>query len=87
MSGVQKWPSMQRRSQRGNVLLEYVILLTFILLSLVGVQTMFDPTGGTQVVPALFNPSGDYANNFGTFGNAFHSFYTNLVTGISLPIP
>lgn len=65
----------RRRMQRGDVLLEYVILLVFIITPLVL---------GTNV---LFNPAGDYKGEFGAVGNSFHNFYTNLVTGISRPTP
>jgi len=45
-----------------------------------------DPSGDSYA-SQLFNPSGDYAGNFGLVGAAFHDSYTNIVTGISLPVP
>ena len=66
--------------------MEYVILLVCLLPVLVGVQSVFAPDGHAYASP-LFNPSGDYANNFGLVGNAFHSSYTNVVAGVCQPVP
>ena len=66
--------------------MEYVILLVCLLPVLVGVQSVFAPDGNSYASP-LFNPSGEHANNFGLVGNAFHSSYTNIVAGVSLPVP
>ncbi len=66
------------RDKRGDVMLEYVLIMTLIILPLVS---------GSEI---LFNPSGvDDAGkrDFGTFGNAFVEFYQRLVCGIGLPIP
>ena len=62
--------------------MEYVILLVCLIPVLVGVQSVMDPSG-----QALFNPAGDYQNNFGLVGQAFHQSYTNIVTGVSQPVP
>jgi hypothetical protein len=66
--------------------MEYVILLVCLLPVLVGVQSVWDPSGQSYA-SELFKPAGDYQNNFGLVGNAFHSSYTNIVAGISLPVP
>lgn len=66
--------------------MEYVILLVCMIPVLVGVQSVFAPGGNAYASP-LFNPAGDHENNFGLVGNAFHSSYTNIVTGVSQPIP
>jgi hypothetical protein len=73
--------------QRGDVLMEYVILLVCLLPVLVGVQSVMDPSGGQRYASPLFNPSGDYTNNFGLVGAAFYNSYTNIIVGISLPVP
>jgi hypothetical protein len=65
--------------------MEYVILLVCLLPVLVGVQVVMDPSG--QPSYRMFKPSGDYKNDFGVVGNAFHDSYTNIVTGVSLPVP
>jgi hypothetical protein len=70
--------------------MEYVILLACTLPLLIGLQSVMDPSGGKPYYDpsrALFNPSGEYTNNFGLVGNAFHDSYTHIVTGISLPVP
>lgn len=61
--------------QRGAVLLEYVILLCCVVLLWVLGQD------------ALIKPAGAVQGDLGLLGNAFHSFYTNLVTGICQPTP
>ena len=66
--------------QRGAVLLEYVILLCCVVLPLV-----FFRDGVRDIL--LFKPTGALQGDFGDIGNSFHSFYTNLVTGICQPIP
>jgi len=75
-----------RRSQRGDVLMEYVILLLFIVLPLVIVGDLtFNPSGRP-----LFRPSSDYKGakeDFGFVGQGFHDWYQRLIAGISLPIP
>lgn len=73
--------------QRGDVLMEYVILLVCIIPFLIGAQLAFDVSGNGGSGGALFNPAGDYKGDFGLVGNAYHQHYTNLVTGISLPTP
>ena len=75
MSGAPKRSCMLQRGQRGDVLMEYVVLLVLIVTPLVL---------GTG---ALFNPSGDYTGNFGALGGAFQQWYQRLVAGIGLPIP
>ena len=75
MTGANKLLCTLQRDQRGDVLMEYVILLVCIITPLI------------LGVGALFNPSGDYTGNFGAFGGAFQQWYQRLVAGISLPIP
>jgi hypothetical protein len=48
-----------------------------------------DPSGQAYVDlnRPLFRPSGDYTNNFGLVGQAFHQSYTNIIIGVSQPVP
>ena len=70
------------RSERGDVLMEYVVLTTCIVLPLIGVTNgIFDPSG------QVFNPAGDSTGNFGILGQAFVGWYQRLVCGVGLPIP
>jgi len=68
----QRW-LLVSRCERGDVLLEYVILVTLIVVPLVSLG-MFNPTAGVD---------GDW----GLFGEAFRIWYQRVVTGISLPVP
>ena len=96
MNGEQKqWQKLLRR-ECGGVLLEYVLLLFFIITPLVlATKVGFDPSGGSTFqiqAPAsssevAFNPSGDYQGDFGFVGQSFHDWYQRLISGISLPIP
>jgi hypothetical protein len=63
------------RTSRGDILMEYIILLVCIVLPLVAFSG------------AMFNPAGDYQNNFGAVGNAFHDAYQHIVSGVSQPVP
>jgi hypothetical protein len=74
-----------RRRLRGDVLMEYVILLVCLIPVLVGATAVFAPDG--QPIGAMFNPAGDYKYDFGMVGQAFHSSYTNIVIGVSQPTP
>jgi len=59
----------------GAVLMEYVVLGTVLLGSLVFVgNTLFDPAGAVN-------------GDFGLFGNAFMDWYHRIVDTISLPVP
>jgi hypothetical protein len=79
---VNKWDFRQR----GSVAMEYVILLLCFIPVVVGVQSVLSPDG-KPYAQKLFNPSGDYNNDFGLVGNAFYESYTNIVTGVSQPVP
>jgi hypothetical protein len=77
---------MLLKCQRGAVLMEYVILLAFIILPLIIFNdTLFNPSG-----QPLFGPIGIATGNvpnYGLVGQGFHDWYQRLVAGISLPIP
>ena len=75
-------------NQRGDVLLEYVILTLGIVVPLVmGAGALFNPAGDyTGNFGGTVNAFGD-TNTFGVMGTAFHDWYTNTVNLVSLPIP
>jgi len=68
---------------RGDVLMEYVVVTILIVLPLVGASTgFFNPSGRT------FNMDGTLSGgDFGTFGNAFVQLYHLVMSGVSLPLP
>lgn len=71
------------RSDRGDVLLEYVLLTILIVLPLVGASTgMVNPSGRTFFVEGALS-----GEDFGTLGNAFVDLYRMVMSGVSLPLP
>jgi hypothetical protein len=67
------------RETRGGILLEYVILMTLIILPLLGLNGVF-----------LFNPSGtqpDGTPDFGLLGNSFTNLYQRSIVGVGSPAP
>ena len=71
------------RSERGDVLLEYVLLTILIVLPLVGASTyIYNPTGKT------FNVEGAISGEeFGVLGDSFVKLYRMVMSGVSLPLP
>jgi hypothetical protein len=63
------------KCERGDVLMEYVVLTVFILLPL----TVYDKV--------LFNPAGAPSGDLGFFGEQFTGWMQRMIGGISLPIP
>ena len=71
------------RDERGDVLLEYVLLTVLIILPLVGVSI-----GLVNVSGQVFSPDGPVqGDDFGLLGNAFVNRYRMVMSGISLPLP
>mgnify|MGYP001186425366 CR=1 FL=1 len=71
------------RNDRGDVLLEYVLLTVLIILPLVGVSI-----GLVNVSGQVFSPDGPVqGDDFGLLGNAFVNRYRMVMSGISLPLP
>jgi hypothetical protein len=74
------------QSNRGDVLMEYVLLTVLIILPLIGGSSvLFDPAGK----PPMF---GDYekgvaGQDFGMLGNSFVQLYRMVMSGVSLPLP
>jgi len=61
---------------RGDVLMEYVILAVFVVAPLAGLYG-----------EVIFDPAGSVDGDFGLLGNAFVKMYHMIMKGISLPIP
>ena len=59
----------------GAVLMEYVVLMTAVVLALVAGED------------ALFDVQGAISGEMGAFGAAFRDFYQQLIVGLSMPIP
>lgn len=71
------------REERGDVLMEYVILTVLIVLPLVGASTgFFNPSGRTFDVEGALG-----GEDFGTLGNAFVQLYRLVMSGVCLPLP
>ena len=71
------------REERGDVLMEYVILTVLLVLPLVGASTgFFNPSGRTFDVEGALS-----GEDFGTFGNAFVQLYRLVMSGVCLPLP
>jgi hypothetical protein len=72
------------RGERGDVLLEYVLLTMIIILPLVGVSVGLVNVGGKRT----FSPGGAVeGEDFGLLGNAFVDRYRMVMSGIALPLP
>lgn len=79
------WSAVIRvlRCERGDVLMEYVLLTVLILLPLVGASTgFFNPSGRTFYVEGALS-----GEDFGVLGNAFVQLYRMVMSGVSLPLP
>jgi hypothetical protein len=63
------------REDRGDVLMEYVILCSAVLFPLVVLEVQ------------LFNPAGAVSGDLGFFGQQFANWYQRILCGIALPIP
>ena len=71
------------REERGDVLMEYVILTVLLILPLVGASTgFFNPSGRTFDVEGALS-----GEDFGKFGNAFVQLYRLVMSGVCLPLP
>ena len=60
---------------RGDVLMEYVILTSAIIFPL----AVYDSV--------LFNPAGAVSGNLGYFGEQFVGWFQRMIGGVSLPVP
>ncbi len=67
---------LTHNNKKGDVLMEYVILTTMIIVPLVGLGNF------------MFNIDGSLTgDDFGLFGNSFVNFYRMVMKGICLPLP
>lgn len=72
------------RDERGDVLMEYVVVTVLILLPLIGAASiLFDPSGG----PTLTTDGTLAGDDFGVLGNAMAQSFRRLMCGIALPVP
>jgi len=68
---------------RGDVLMEYVIVTVLIVLPLIGAATgLFNPSGSTFAVGGALD-----GEDFGIIGNAFVEVWRRVMCGVALPIP
>ena len=73
----------RRDGERGDVLMEYVVLCVLVILPLVGASTgFFNPSGRNFSVEGALG-----GEDFGTFGNAFVQLYRLVMSGVCLPLP
>jgi hypothetical protein len=89
MKRLWQWMGFLVRGERGDVLMEYVVLTCAIVFPLIGLQwSILNVTGGASPV-AIFNPNplSGSTLDFGLLGKSFFDWYQNLVFGVSLPFP
>ena len=74
------------RSERGDVLMEYVLLTVLIIIPLLGGSSILFNPGGEGPTINEFDKvvSGE---NFGILGNSFVQLYRMVMSGVSLPLP
>lgn len=71
------------RSERGDVLAEYAILLVMIMVPLIGASVgLVNPSGATFTTGGTID-----GDNFGVFGNAMVEAFRRIMCGLCLPIP
>jgi len=73
-------------SERGDVLMEYVLLTVLIIIPLLGGSSiLFNPAGA----PPMFENFDKEVTgeNFGMLGNSFVQLYRMVMSGVSLPLP
>lgn len=77
------WVSRLRNDQRGDVLLEYVLINAIIILSLIGVSSgIINPTGTALTMDGTL--AGD---DYGLLGNGMVEAYHRMLSGVALPVP
>jgi len=70
-------------NERGDVLMEYVLLTILIVLPLIGVSSkLVQVPGPTVTVDGAIE-----GDNFGFFGDAFVRLYRMVMSGVCLPLP
>ena len=82
-SSRQGWCSRLRRDRRGDVLLEYVLVNTIIILFFIGVTSgIINPTGTALTMDDTLT-----GEDYGLLGNGMVEAYRRIMSGIALPIP
>lgn len=70
------------REERGDVLMEYVLLNILIVLPLVGMSSAL-----VQVPAPTFTGADVMDQSFGFLGDAFVNLYRMVMSGVCLPLP
>lgn len=68
--------------ERGDVLMEYVLLNILIVLPLVGMSSAL-----VKVPGPTFTGASSIDQSFGLFGDAFVNLYRMVMSGVCLPLP
>ena len=77
-----------RRHDRGDVLLEYALLMVFIIVPVVcGSKVLYNAGGGTAGVPAAAGLALEKTDDFGIVGNNLVGMFRRTFAGLALPIP
>ena len=76
---------MDRRRERGDVLMEYVLLMVLIIVPLVcGSKVIYDAGGGSTASAAMGLEKED---DYGIVGNHFVKMFRRTFMGLALPLP
>ena len=77
-----------RHRERGDVLLEYVLLMVFIVVPVVcGSKIVYDAGGGTQESMASVAIGLEKEDDYGIAGNQIVNMIRRTFMGLALPIP
>ena len=72
------------REERGDVLMEYVLVTLLVILPLIGVSNQLVNWTGERIFTVGGAVSGD---DFGLLGQAFVDAYRMIMSGLCLPLP
>lgn len=76
-----------RRRERGDVLLEYVLLMVFIIVPVVcGSKALYDAGGGAETTASVAIGL-ENEDDYGIVGNRFVSMFRRTFMGLALPTP
>ena len=77
-----------RRHDRGDVLLEYALLMVFIIVPVVcGSKVLYNAGGGNADVTASVGLALEKTDDFGIVGNNLVGMFRRTFAGLALPIP
>ena len=78
-----------RRHDRGDVLLEYALLMVFIIVPVVGSKVLYNAGGGggSAEVTASVGIGLEKEDDFGIVGNDLVGMFRRTFAGLALPIP